>query len=131
MLNSFTKGVPYLQGGGTWSVLHYSDWFRPSQHKLEVTKIHWNMIIWWRMHLHQINIFLVVWLVVKWVNGQTWKCQFLYTIPILGIIILPQKVRYFWQYQIWNKAEKAKNTMNQLKIIQIHWKYNLISLRIP
>ena len=59
------------------------------------------------------------------------KCHFLYTIPILGKINLPQKVRNFWQYQICDKAAKAKKTINQLKIIQIQWKYNIISLKIP
>ena len=29
------------------------------------------------------------------------ECHFLDTIPILGKINLPQKVRNFWQYQIW------------------------------
>ena len=36
---------------------------------------------------------------------------------------------YFWQYQIWDGAAKAKNPINQLKIIPIQWKYNIISLR--
>ena len=59
------------------------------------------------------------------------KCHFLYTIRILGKIILPQKVRNFWQYLICDKAAKAKKTINRLKIIQIQWKYNIISLKIP
>ena len=43
------------------------------------------------------------------------KCHFLYTIPILRKINLPQQVGGFWQYQICNKAAKAKKTIINAK----------------
>ena len=54
-----------------------------------------------------------------WKVGKHGKCHFLYTIPILGKINLPKKLRNIWQNKICNKAAKAKKTISKLKILQI------------
>ena len=37
------------------------------------------------------------------------KCNYLYTIQVLGWKFVRQKVRDFWQYQICDKVAKATN----------------------